>query len=494
MHSAVPDRRRRVRICAIAVAFALIPAACGTGADEDPRPTYTATSGPGTDDPGAPDFPMPDTPVGRQAQWIVDQVAAEAGPTTDEASSHLSDDLLAGTDPDGPTTLFTRVRAAGPMRPVDLDVVGAEAVLRLRPTGSTTGPAAGDWRVVFALGEDDRVDRLTIAADDGVPDPATWAELLEQLTRYDAEVGLYVARIDDGRCEPIAEAGSDRPTPIASTFKLWVLEAVARAVEDGTLSWNQRLTVDDDVRSLPSGTLQDQPTGHQVSLSQAAAGMIAISDNTAADMLIRAVGRDAVEATMRDTGHSAPELNTPLLTTREFFTIGWSAGGALLEAWRAAADAGSPDDVAAARRNVVDDVPRGPLSVTADDVEDPVWPDGVDWFATPGDVCRIMAALHARPADDPDGAMLRTILGHNRGTDIDPSTWPYVAYKGGSARGVLAASWLGERAGGERYFVSIHAAADTADALRARSRFFGLGRFAFDLLASTDTATGPGAS
>jgi beta-lactamase class A len=482
----VPSRRRRIRIGTLAVAVALVLTACS--GQEDPNPTYTSTGAPGGNDPTPVAFPMPDTPVGHQAQWIIDQIAATAGPDTDEANEHLSAPLLAEGQPE---TFFAPARVAGPFQAVDLDVVGSEAVLRLRPMTPSRSPAPsasasastantvapGDWRVVFSLDDDDRIGSLTIAADNGIPDPTTWAEVLEQLSRYDAEVGLFVARVsDDGRCEPVAAVESDRPMPVASTFKLWVLEAVARAVEAGTLTWSQRLTVDDDVRSLPSGRLQDESNGHRVSLSQTAAGMIALSDNTAADMLIREVGREAVEATMRDTGHSAPELNTPLLTTREFFTIGWSPDGALLDAWR---NAGAAED---ARRDVIADVPAGPLTVTADDIDDPVWRDGVDWFASAEDTCRIMAELHGRPADDPDADMLRTILGHQRGTDVDAATWPYVAYKGGTARGVLAASWFGERADGERYFVSLQAAAETSDAVRARGRFYELGTVAFELL------------
>jgi beta-lactamase class A len=42
--------------------------------------------------------------------------------------------------------------------------------------------------------------------------------------------------------------------------------------------------------------LQYEPEGTQISVLDAAAKMISISDNTAADMLIHLVGRSAVEA------------------------------------------------------------------------------------------------------------------------------------------------------------------------------------------------------
>lgn len=45
----------------------------------------------------------------------------------------------------------------------------------------------------------------------------------------------------------------------------------------------------------PTGRLQDEPTGTSVTVAEAADLMIAISDNTATDLLIDLVGRDAVE-------------------------------------------------------------------------------------------------------------------------------------------------------------------------------------------------------
>ena len=78
--------------------------------------------------------------------------------------------------------------------------------------------------------------------------------------------------------------------------------------------------------------------------------------------------------------------------------------------------------------------------------------------------------------------MLRTILGHNRGVTISSATWPYVAFKGGSAPGVLTGSWFGERSDGARYFFSMQVAADEDAAVARRDEFFDLAEDAFVLL------------
>jgi beta-lactamase class A len=79
-------------------------------------------------------------------------------------------------------------------------------------------------------------------------------------------------------------------------FKLFVLGALAHQIATGRVSWNQPLTVTAPLKSLPSGQLQDEPDGTQISVRDTAARMISVSDNTAANMLINLVGRSAVQA------------------------------------------------------------------------------------------------------------------------------------------------------------------------------------------------------
>jgi len=64
--------------------------------------------------------------------------------------------------------------------------------------------------------------------------------------------------------------GDTSPQPTGSTIKLYVLGAVATAVENGTLSWDQKLTVTDDLKSMPGGTMQDLPSGTEVTVRETA--------------------------------------------------------------------------------------------------------------------------------------------------------------------------------------------------------------------------------
>jgi beta-lactamase class A len=94
-----------------------------------------------------------------------------------------------------------------------------------------------------------------------------------------------------------------------------VLDALARAIAAGTVSWDQRLTLTSQLTSLPSGELATEPAGTQVTVLQAAQDMISSSDNTAADLLITLAGRPAVEAAAAAAGMADPALDTPFLTT-----------------------------------------------------------------------------------------------------------------------------------------------------------------------------------
>ena len=100
-----------------------------------------------------------------------------------------------------------------------------------------------------------------------------------------------------------------------------MLDALARAIAAGTVSWNQRLTLTSQLTSLPSGNLATEPAGTQVTVMQAAEDMISSSDNTAADLLITLVGRTAVESAAASSGMADPALDTPFLTTRELFVL-----------------------------------------------------------------------------------------------------------------------------------------------------------------------------
>ena len=251
------------------------------------------------------------------------------------------------------------------------------------------------------------------------------------------------------RLLPIYEFGEGKRLAIGSTFKLYVLGALAEEAAAGQLSWDAPLAIQDVYKSLPSGKMQDIAPGTEFSTSHFATQMISISDNTATDHLLHRVGRDKVEAYMSRL-NGDPQRSFPFLTTFEMFTIKLSDDRTL------AARYGEADE--ATRRDMLR--PEGevgkarPNILLAQAWNTPTEIERVEWFATAPECCQAMAdlrRLEQLPGMEPLGKALRT----NPGMPFDENTWTSVAFKGGSEPGVLNTTWLLERDDGRWFALSV---------------------------------------
>jgi beta-lactamase class A len=314
------------------------------------------------------------------------------------------------------------------------------------------------------------------SAPDITTDPR-WEEIDRGLTALGPETGFLAARVSsDGTCEPIHEVAATTPRPIGSQFKLYVLGALVDAVESGTVSWDQELTIEDATKSPGNGegSLQTLEPGSTVTVEEAATKMISISDNTAADMLIGLVGRDAVEATAAEWMQD-PAANVPFLTTRQMFLLHYVPG--LADGYLAT----PPDQRAAFLAYDVD--PRHITEISLGLSTDPRFVDTIERFASPDDICRAFAGLQDL-STTPSGAPLSTILSQETaGVGLEPDQWPTVWYKGGSEPGVLTLGWLATNSDGETFVVTAMVAnPDAALAPDSITQLRDLGKDAFALL------------
>ena len=311
------------------------------------------------------------------------------------------------------------------------------------------------------------------------PEPG-WARIDRALSDLGPDVGFLAARVAaDGTCDPVHEVASSTARPTGSQFKLFVLGALAEQVAAGRISWDQTLTVDDAVRSLgnapETGALQFVAAGTSVSVEEAATKMISISDNTAADLLLGLVGRDAVVEQMRRWTESAA-ANEPFFTTRQMLLLHYVTG--LADQYLAT----PPDERAAFLAASVDPLPIG--DIASGYSEEPRFIEEIEWFASPDDVCRTFAGLQEQ-AQDPASAALSTVLSREvAGIGLDPSAWPTVWYKGGSEPGVLTLGWLATTSDGETFVVEAMVS-NPDDALSPESitDLVGLAQDTFALLA-----------
>jgi hypothetical protein len=460
------------RTMAVALAAAGIltaTAACSGSAQKPSSPTSTASA-----TTGAAAATLPGTPPGAQARWLLG--AIEHQPIPAAAITARFDQVFLGKIPaaqlNGVLAHVTSLR-------LDTVLTSTSEFVTLAVTDN------GQPQIVsLSVDAHGLINGLELTASTPQPAltiPATWAAVDKQVQQAAPQTRLLVGRVTGGGCQTVNAVDATTPAPLGSAFKLYVLDALARAIASGTVSWDQRLTLTSQLASLPSGNLATEPAGTQVTVLQAAQDMISSSDNTAADLLLTLVGRTAVESAAAASGMADPALDTPFLTTRELFVL-------KLDDWPSLAGrylALGPASRQAMLTGTVDRVPLSALHVTA--------PTGwtqprdigtLEWFASPADICRVYASL-ASLSRRPGLAPVASILEINNGSlALDPRQWSTTWFKGGSEPGVVTLNYLATTRTGQSYVVSVLAANPSAPIPQtATAQLLGAIKAAFTLAA-----------
>ncbi|MGH9059404.1 MAG: serine hydrolase, partial [Acidimicrobiales bacterium] len=231
------------------------------------------------------------------------------------------------------------------------------------------------------------------------------------------------------------------PRPIGTAVKLYVLGALGQAVAEDRASWQERLAIREDWKSLPSGVLQDRPAGEAPTLAEYADLMVSISDNTATDHLIHLVGRDRVAHQLSLFGHGRPQANEPFLTTKAFFQLKF--GPAHVRRYLST----PPPERAA----MVEQLERLPLPDTSRPWTEPRDIDQIEWFASPVDICHAYAGLLRLNQSEIDHALSLD----PGGLGLDTARFPVVWYKPGNEPGVVTLNYLARTAAGRAVMASL---------------------------------------
>lgn len=285
--------------------------------------------------------------------------------------------------------------------------------------------ALAQGSIAIEAGGDQRVIGLLFHSFEPVDDSAD--KIAADLSALPGTVSAWFAPLDGQN--PVIAIAPQTSLALASTFKLYVLAALAEDIAKGRRRWSD--TVPLAARSFPSGQMQDWPSGAPVTLHTLASLMISVSDNTATDQLIEVLGRDRIVRLMRDSGHSDPVANIPFLTTRELFLL---KGGdpARRDAYRAS----DADQRAAILARIEDGAPTldqlnalfsaGPQAID------------IEWFASAEDLAKLLR--HMRRTADLDVFPIMAI--NPSASPTAREKWAYIGYKGGSEPGVLNFTWL----------------------------------------------------
>ena len=273
-------------------------------------------------------------------------------------------------------------------------------------------------------------------------EPVAKAATIEDLLKSFATIAPKSAYLVVRNGEQLYASDPDTPLAVGSAFKLGILRALRDQIDAGTRHWSDVVTLTPDTMSLPSGFLGTWPAGSPLTLHTLAALMISISDNTAADTLLKLVGRDKVEAALGIA---------PVLSTRELFVLKANPD---LKAKYVAADL-------AGRRAILAEADALPLPDAAK-VQTP-YDAAVEWDLSPAKLCELMAGLA-----DLDVTQINP--GVATGTD-----WSSVAYKGGSESGVLSFTTAVTGKDGTKWCVSaVWNGPSTIDETAAGSAYGGL--------------------
>jgi hypothetical protein len=280
--------------------------------------------------------------------------------------------------------------------------------------------------------EGGRITELVFTTVDALAKPDDRPEkIAADLAALPGSVNAWFAPLDGST--PVIAIGADQPLALGSTFKLYVLAALAEDVKAGRRKWSDVVTLTE--KSFPSGQLQEWPKGSPVTLHTLATLMISISDNTATDQLIAVLGKDRVVKTMQDNGNRSANLNYPFKTTRELFIT--KANDGLLELLRKAR--GGDEEAYDVYMTLLYAPWTNPSleDINAAFASGPRALD-IEWFASPADLARLFA--HMRATADPEAFEIMAI--NPSATPAILANWDYIGFKGGSEPGVLNLTWL----------------------------------------------------
>ena len=419
-------------------------------------------------------FPgAPDTPVGNQLAWVLGTLVNRHGKTDRaELEAHFAPSFLAQVPSDKLVGIFAQI--ADQVPGLTINTVEAEGNTLVAHT------LVGTSKLGVSLVIDDKHQISALALNpenDAGPKPQTYEDALHLASAIAPKAQLLVAYLDKGTCKPLQELSADDELAIGSSFKLYVLLALADQLTAGKLKWTDDIAVRDDWKSLPSGTTQNELPGQKLKVRDLAERMISISDNTAADHLLYTLGRKQVEAAVREAKHARPALDTPFFSTRELFVLKLGTPDAEIERFLKLPEA--------ERRAYLDKT----LAKKAPDITKAVdWKgarrvDKLEWFASSNDLCRVMGTLWTRAQNDKAHDVL-DVLAKNPGLPIDKKLWTYVGFKGGSEPGVANLTYLLRR-NDDRWFVITLSFNAAEGGTLADDKVFGLATGLIDLVGQT---------
>jgi beta-lactamase class A len=429
------------RAALAALALTAVASACGGSGSVSARPRAGADV---IARAGAASVSLPATAAGMQAKWVLAAASHLPIPAA-TIRAHFDSAFLAQISP---SALNAALASLGSLLPGSGQIVVTSiSVNEPQALVAAVGRAGGAPTLTVTLTVDAKGLISGLLFKPLVTGATTWSKIDAALAAAAPESRLLVARLTQQGCQTIHAVDPTAVAPLGSMFKLYVLDALGRAIAAHKVSWSQLMTITQALKSLPSGVLQNDADGTRVSVQAATDKLISVSDNTAADLLVNLLGRSAVEQAVQTSGTADPARDQPFLTPRELFILKLVDWPALAKRYLAASTAG--------RRALLATVDRDPLPAlsAAASWTAPRDIDGLEWFASAQDVCRLYASLWQLSRQPGLAPLAQALEINDGGLGLDPATWRTIWFKGGSEPGVLTLSYLATTRSGATYVV-----------------------------------------
>jgi beta-lactamase class A len=146
--------------------------------------------------------------------------------------------------------------------------------------------------------------------------PAIFLQTIERVARsLPGAFSVCAERLDKSHARLVSN--EERVFPAASVIKIAVALEVLCAIEEGTLDPSSRLELRESDKVMGSGVLSALGAGLELPITDVLYLATAISDNTAANLLITRVGTEAVNARLASLGLTVTRLRGRIFTLGE---------------------------------------------------------------------------------------------------------------------------------------------------------------------------------
>lgn len=466
-HRSSAMRRHRVRPLLLRLSATLLLAATATAG---PPPELREAREQMNDlVPGSVRAKVPSTTAGKQFQWMLEALNNVDVTGAEERCSKSFLDFISISE------------LEGTLREIKEEVYEGKEVVPLRVSTSDrddiidaiiTGVGMPNALSVLLITDDKtgKIASLRFAPaggnnPGGAGGGGEWDPMSKDADRMDGTVSYGVYEIQprdpkepNGPLELLPISGQDehRALNIGNTVRLYVLNALVDQIESsratdkvvGSINWDTRITIADNLKSLPSGRMQLETAGRSYPVRRFAELMMTADDNTAIDHIVTLLGRDVVETSVNARNDNAA-LNTPFLLTREAFALKLVPDGRVAQDYIDAEDAD--------QRTMLTE---GELAKAKPDVEQlGAWKQSpqvaeIGWFASAEQLCELMKRMRELEVQR-DTMLISPWIRATTGIGLDPQVWKSAAYVGASEPGVMSGVWLLERQDAKMYAVSV---------------------------------------